>query len=473
MILEKIRIRNYRSLDDFELQIKKLSDDSSCFGLIGVNEAGKSSILTALALKEGIKNSAGEPLPQIKDFSNKEAAIQIDYYHKLTELDQQEIASILKELETEEEKNELSLEEVMIKVFFNPSNPSTVQYQLKIPELKDNTKKDQIEKKILDFAKQEMHTAVFWTAESRFLISAPISLSEFSGNPDVVSIPLKNSFLLAGIDDIPAAVNKLTGDSTEVEYLEEQLGEAVTKHISTRWPGHPIRITFSITDGKINFHVRDTKTKTKAKTADQRSDGFKQLVSFLLTVSAQNINKELSNTVLLLDEPETHLHPRAQENLLQELVRISTKENSNIVLYATHSIFMIDKDDLSRNYKIFKEKAVTDKKQFDKKTSTYSSITYDIFGIASSDYHNELYSHLHAKYEDAEPADANREKIKPFDDGFFIDEKGLTRTKPWKGTPNSCSLVTYVRNCIHHPDNGDTYTPEELQESIGLMLGYK
>lgn len=472
MILEKVRIRNYRSLEDFEFEINSLNDGSSTFGLIGVNEAGKSSVLTALALKEGLTNSSSEMLPLIKDFSNKELAIQIDYTYKLNKEEIQRMKTILNEGVPTEEHLEVEFTKILIKVFFNPSSPSSAGYQLKIFELKDRAKADIVEKKLLDFARDLMQTSVFWTAESRFLISAPIALAEFASSPDTVSIPLKNSFMLAGVDDIPAAVNKLTGDSTEVEFLEEQLGEAVTKHISTRWPGHPIKITFSITDGKINFHVKDTKTKARAKTADQRSDGFKQFISFLLTVSAQNTNKELSNSILLLDEPETHLHPKAQENLLLELIKISNNDNNNVVLFATHSIFMIDKTDLSRNYKIYKEKAVSDKKQFDKKISTYSSVTYEVFEIASTDYHNQLYSQLHAKYQDVDVTDSAREGIKNFDEAYFFAEKKLLKNKPWKKKINSCTLPTYIRNCIHHSDNGDDYSQDELEESIKLMLSF-
>jgi hypothetical protein len=133
---------------------------------------------------------------------------------------------------------------------------------------------------------------------------------------------------------------------------------------------------------------------------------------------------------------------------------------------------MIDKTDLSRNYKISKDKGATEKKQFDAKTSSYSSITHEVFGIISSDYHSELYSTLHARYEDAEPEDNDRQQIKNFDTGYFVTEKALEEVKPWKGRANSCSLPTYVRNCINHPDSGNTFTPEELEESIKLMIGF-
>jgi predicted ATP-dependent endonuclease of OLD family len=44
---------------------------------------------------------------------------------------------------------------------------------------------------------------------------------------------------------------------------------------------------------------------------------------------------ETLNKVILLDEPETHLHPSGQKYLRNELLKIS---ENNLVIYATHSI---------------------------------------------------------------------------------------------------------------------------------------
>src|SRR5690606_22502428 len=120
-------------------------------------------------------------------------------------------------------------------------------------------------------------------------------------------------------------------------------------------PNHPIKITFKIMDGHINFHVKDIDSKGKAQTSDMRSDGFKQFVSFLLTIAAENKNEELKNTILLLDEPETHLQPKAQEYLLTQLIGITNNNKNNIVFFATHSNYMIDKKDLGKYYRIEKK----------------------------------------------------------------------------------------------------------------------
>jgi predicted ATP-dependent endonuclease of OLD family len=88
----------------------------------------------------------------------------------------------------------------------------------------------------------------------------------------------------------------------------------------------------------------------------QRSDGFKRFVSFLLLISASVMKEKIKNSLLLIDEPDIGLHPKGAKLLKEELLRISV---SNKVVYSTHSIFMIDKEKISRNLLITKENEVT------------------------------------------------------------------------------------------------------------------
>lgn len=481
MKLETITIKNYRSIEEITFNITQLEDGTFTYGLIGVNEAGKSTILKALALKDGLKNEKGEKLPLAKDFKDKNRDIEIDYFYLMDEDEQNEAKENLANSSPDINFSDVDLSKIRYSASFTFNTPSETLEEIEILNIDDtNEQKTIFEDQLRTFISQKTHQSIFWTAEDRYLISQPINLTQFSDAPDDVSIPLKNCFALAGIVGQEAIKNRISliNDSTEREQLKNELGEKVSGHINKAWPKHPIKITFDISDGLINFHVHDEGVKGRAKTADQRSDGFKQFVSFLLTVSAQNKNDELSNSILLLDEPETHLHPQAQEDLLTELIKITNKQKNNIVFFATHSNYMIDKEDLSRNYKIFKnpnkktEKEKTEKEQFDKKASTYASVTYQVFDIASTDYHNELYSKLHEIFQDADMEDEKRSHLLNFDDNFFVKDKKLPKDKPWKGSPKQITLPTYIRNCIHHSDNGDTYKDEDLRKSIELMISY-
>ncbi|MDA0208487.1 MAG: AAA family ATPase [bacterium] len=68
-------------------------------------------------------------------------------------------------------------------------------------------------------------------------------------------------------------------------------------------------------------------------------DGFCQFISFLLTISAESATNQLSNSLLLLNEPETHLHPQAQEYLKDELIKI-TRNDENVYRFQGNSGFI-------------------------------------------------------------------------------------------------------------------------------------
>jgi ABC-type multidrug transport system ATPase subunit len=186
-------------------------------------------------------------------------------------------------------------------------------------------------------------------------------------------------------------------------------------------------------------------------------------------VSAQNKNEELARTILLLDEPETHLHPLAQEYLLRELIALTANDRENVVFFATHSNYLIDKSDLSRNFRVKKEGDQTRLDRFDKKNSSYASVSYEVFSIPSTDYHNELYGMLHERFLNDDPNDNSRAQLKVFDELYLHQKHTLGRTHSNRGKPNEATLPTFVRNCIHHPESGQKYSIEDLKKSIEMM----
>jgi AAA15 family ATPase/GTPase len=455
MDLKIIKIQNYRSIDDLTFEVHSINDSSKTFSLIGVNEAGKSSILKAIAIKSSALSVTA------KDFKDADKDILVEFEYEITKSDN----VLFKEELDALEEGPYDFIRLSQRITINSKKPSEKINQIVLID----DEKGEVEITETDFNLDDIHTPIFWSANPQYLINQPIPLSTFASNPET-SIPLKNCFYLADIDNIKTAIDKANSDSAEAEDLQIKLGDAVTNHIKSVWHTHPITITFMIMGGAINFHIKDN-GKGKAKTADQRSDGFKQFISFLLTVSAENRNKELENTILLLDEPETHLHPQAQEFLLRELIDLSKNDRNNIVLFATHSNYMIDKEDLGRNYKVAKHKDdSTSLSRFESRSSTYASITYHVFDIATSDYHNELYGKAHEIYQNKDIADNNRSYILNFDAEILQKVASLTPLKPYRGADKKCTLPTYVRNCIHHPEAGNTFCEKDLKSSIESLI---
>jgi len=490
MDFQSVTVQNYRSIEKEVLNITKI-DGGYTYALIGINESGKSNFLKAIALKEGLEK-VSYPI----DFHDTTRPISISFDYLLNDegLDLWK-ANLKINNFPEELLVNVNIGHVFLKVSFEPIASMVLKKSIELDmdqgminnyTLKGGVivKKDEsqvmeglnlkkyLEDSCVNYFFGLSHQVVFWRSEPKYLIIDPINLDSFARDPKSVSIPLKNCFELAGISNVSEQITKIKNNPAENKNLTDKLEDTVTAHIKRIWPGHPINIKFNIEGSLLSFLVADKDVKYKTKTTGQRSDGFRQFISFLLTVSAQNTNAQLSNSLLLIDEPETHLHPNGQENLRDELVRISKGDFNNIVIFATHSNYMIDKDHIERCYRVFKENnEITKITQLNGPKSSYSEINYLVFDVPTSDHHNELYGHLQEREE--------RFNEKEFED--YLKTKGIDLKKSYKKLKGGKSheykttLPTYIRNLIHHPENteNDKFSDQDLRESIEILRKIK
>ena len=98
--------------------------------------------------------------------------------------------------------------------------------------------------------------------------------------------------------------------------------------------------------------------------------------------------------------------------------------------------------------------------------TTLGEITYQAFNLANTEFHCDLYSALQTLKAPGEIKDI---------EAWFLTQ-GQTKEISWhdktKGNNRDETLMTYVRNSIHHPDNIDRpkFSSEQLEESITRML---
>lgn len=113
---------------------------------------------------------------------------------------------------------------------------------------------------------------------------------------------------------------------------------------------------------------------------NSRSQGFHQFMSLILSLSIENHNSNMKNDLIIIDEPENHLHPSGIRNMMDELLKIGYE---NYVFVATHSCFMIDNRNKERNYIIKKDsKKNTIYKQILEDEDIYDDeVLADAFGI--------------------------------------------------------------------------------------------
>lgn len=213
---------------------------------------------------------------------------------------------------------------------------------------------------------------------------------------------------------------------------------------------------------------------------DSLSTGEKQIV-FRGTHLLQNINK-INDTTVFVDEPEISMHPSWQDKILQYYQGLFTDGNTHQqksqIFFASHSEHIIRialKDRANNLVIVLNEKAGVIQKKKVIAPSVLSTITsaetnFLAFNTASIDYHIELYAHIQNTL--VSPLHGGSSSIKQVDE-FITDRPNynMTYNRPYTyKTTTYDSLCTFIRNCIDHPSAEYSYTDEELEKSIGLMI---
>lgn len=224
----------------------------------------------------------------------------------------------------------------------------------------------------------------------------------------------------------------------------------------------------SLDEKKIVFNKNG-----KEISIDDLSTGEKQIV-FRGAQLLRNANN-LTDGIILIDEPELSMHPRWQAKILKfyrDLFKKNGKQSSQIII-ATHSEYVLrsaleDRDNalvivLTEEGGAITAKSITAPTVLP--TITAAETNYLAFNIASIDYHIQLYGHLQLI--------SGKSSIKDCDtyisNNSLYDAAKYGRPSSYKSTTYQ-TLPTYIRNAIDHPDSGNTFTDEELRISIEFLI---
>lgn len=217
---------------------------------------------------------------------------------------------------------------------------------------------------ILPQIKKYLPKVVYWEHNNKYILKSETAFSDIIEKKSIndVSRPLTNIFLLGlgtkTFDEIKNKIKEIQNDPNERSRLARTLNNKINEYIKKVWGDYDQEILISLEKEQIRIEFYDPKKEDASYyNMEERSQGCRAFLSFLLTIGAEAKHGVIKNTVLLLDEPETHLHPSGARFMLQELIKIS--ENGNLVLYATHSIFLIDRKNLNRHIILKKEKEKT------------------------------------------------------------------------------------------------------------------
>lgn len=217
-------------------------------------------------------------------------------------------------------------------------------------------------------------------------------------------------------------------------------------------------------------------------TISEKGTGMQRALALSLIQVYSGIAKnEIGSKPIMffIDEPETFLHPKAQDKLIDSLNRLADKSQ---VFITTHSPYLLrkfnsDTQQINIFYKNDKgDNKISDKKQlnlFGTSSPTLGEINYVAFEIESVEFHNELYGFLQAR---AMEEDSGNYHEKNFDQ--WLVSRGLSKNKRYirvnsNGTiqNQNKTLPTFIRNIIHHPENtNNEFNSKDLSDSIKELL---
>lgn len=215
-----------------------------------------------------------------------------------------------------------------------------------------------------EYLKSQIPKVVFWKYSQEYILNSETKFEEIKKckTDEELPRPLMNVFRvglnISNIEDLKKVIVQIEKDGNERSKLQDKLNQNLNAHISRIWPEYDQKVKISLEQHQIRIQFYDPNFEDRSYfDMMEKSQGAQTFLSFLLTIGAEAATGVLKNTILLLDEPEIHLHPSGVRYMLKELVKISEKEN--VVIYATHSIFMIDRSKYERHVYLEKKNEQT------------------------------------------------------------------------------------------------------------------
>lgn len=236
---------------------------------------------------------------------------------------------------------------------------------------------------------------VFWKHSKDFILQSKTNFEEILKAKSLAAIsrPLLNVFRIGleidTLEELKKKINTIQNDDGERSRLNSFIDKRINKYIDEVWPDYDQDVKISLEEHQIRIEFFDPKFEGNSFfNMDEKSQGAQTFLSFLMTVGAEAAHGVLKNKILLLDEPETHLHPSGVRFMLQELIKISQK--NNIVIFATHSVFMIDKKNYERHIFLKKENEKTSINISKKDRIGYFMQEEVLFGALGFDLENDF-----------------------------------------------------------------------------------
>ena len=269
-------------------------------------------------------------------------------------------------------------------------------------------------------------------------------------------------------------------DDGSLSQLSQTVADEIAQVVQDQYGQARVRFDFPLPDaaafvkaGSLHVHDGTSETPLDGKGTGMQRAFALAIVQLWAQYSARE-DEDDKPLILLIDEPETWLHPVAQRRLASALAKIAETQQLFVV---THSPYLLQEfQPRVHQLIVFRDKHsnqnVTHSNDLgiiNGQAPSLGEITYRAFGICTIEFHNELYGAI-TKHLSTDTRDAREKEI---DD--FLAQAGIEKSRDWERTNGQryrSTLPVFIRNSIHHPENqvNDSFTEDDLRRSIQDLL---
>ena len=397
MRLMEYRVREFRSI--WDTGPIKVDDQTTCF--VGKNEAGKTTVLTALYRTNPIRKSDAVfdetydyPKREVEDYrfavesGERDEAVVVECTYELDDGDRQAVEDVVgpKALKDNTFTRKTYYGKANSKFSLTCDQSAARKHLASNPSLSDELKSNldrsadwqafaavldeteateavtTLQKLVAKFKDSGLDHYVFnsliWPRAPKFLYFDEYYQMEGQANLDALITREDNDQLLDSDYPLIGLINLARLDhrslvaannTVELKNKLQGAGNHLTRRIASYWSqNRHIQMRFDVRDAKVgdpegmrqgvNVWGEVYDSVHWATTPlSHRSRGFVWFFSFLAWY--EDVKRQKQNVILLLDEPGLSLHGRAQADLLRYF---DAELSDHQLLYTTHSPFMID-----------------------------------------------------------------------------------------------------------------------------------
>ena len=406
----KFRIRNFKGIKDTEIDLRSLTG-ANVFALVGLNESGKTTILEAIhsfspdyrtrslrgTQSKNEAEAAKERLPRhlLARFTG---AIVVEATLSASESDKRAISNYLKS-ESSITVNWDDIPDVFTLCRSNVFERGDYVKTERTFTFDIDGKKERGKFKKIDGPDLENVYHALWADtpdiayHDSFIFDFPkrIYLTSRAGANDWVYRTMFEDVLAAGriaytLDDITRRIRNekykkdwlsfLTDwsrqdDKATVQQIIDQTSQTITTAVLGKWDkifgesvgNKEVSVQFDVEGGRLydkesktysdsdqhDLYVSlELKDGTKRFPIQDRSLGFRWFFAFLLFTEFRTRRNTARPVLFLFDEPAANLHSAAQGRLIESFPGIAT--GNNMLMYSTHSHYMISPDWLEQTF---------------------------------------------------------------------------------------------------------------------------